>query len=45
MTMNPEAVKANTSDLVDALEYLAVNYDHPNGFNLINALNNKIAAE
>ena len=45
MTMKPEEVKANISDLVDALEYLAENYDHPNGFNLINALNNKIAAE
>lgn len=45
MTMNPEAVKANASDLVEALEYLAEDYDHPNGFNLINALNNKIAAE
>lgn len=44
MTMNPEAVKANASDLVEALEYLAEDYDHPNGFNLINALNNKIVA-
>lgn len=44
MTMNPEAVKANASDLVEALEYLAEDYDHPNGFNLINALNNKIIA-
>ncbi|MBQ3605381.1 MAG: hypothetical protein II990_03920 [Muribaculaceae bacterium] len=45
MTMKPEEVKANISDLIDALEYLAEDYDHPNGFNLINALNNKIAAE
>ena len=45
MTMKPEKVKANISDLVDALEYLAEDYDHPNGFNLINALNNKIVAE
>ena len=45
MTMKPKEVKANISDLVDALEYLAENYDHPNGFNLINALNNKIAAK
>ena len=45
MTMKPEEVKANISDLIDALEYLAENYDHPNGFNLINALNNKIAAK
>ena len=44
MTMKPEEVKANISDLIDALEYLAEDYDHPNGFNLINALNNKIAA-
>ena len=45
MTMKPEEVKANISDLIDALEYLAEDYDHPNGFNLINALNNKIAAK
>ena len=45
MTMKPEEVKTNISDLVVALEYLAENYDHPNGFNLINALNNKIAAK
>ena len=45
MTMKPKEVKANISDLIDALEYLAEDYDHPNGFNLINALNNKIAAE
>ena len=45
MTMKPEEVKANISDLIDALEYLAEDYDHPNGFNLINALNNRIAAE
>lgn len=45
MTMKPEKVKANVLDLVDALEYLAEDYDHPNGFNLVNALNNKIVAE
>ena len=45
MTLKPEEVKTNISDLIDALEYLAENYDHPNGFNLINALNNKIAAK
>ena len=45
MTMKPEEVKTNISDLVVALEYLAEDYDHPNGFNLINALNNRIAAE
>lgn len=45
MTMKPEEVKTNISDLVDALEYLAEDYNHPNGFNLINALNNKICAE
>lgn len=45
MTMKPEEVKANISDLVDALEYLAEDYDHPNGFNLINAINNKLGAE
>ena len=45
MTLKPEEVKTNISDLIDALEYLAEDYDHPNGFNLINALNNKIAAK
>ena len=32
-------------ELVDALEYLAEDYDHPNGFNLINALNNQLKTE
>ena len=43
MTMKPESVKANIADLVGALDYLAEDYDHANGFNLINVLNNKIA--
>ena len=42
MILNPENVKAHISELVDALEYLAEDYDHPNGFHLINALNNQL---
>jgi len=42
MTLNPEKVKAHTTELVEALEYLVEDYDHPNGFNLINALNNQL---
>ena len=45
MTMKPDSVKANIADLVDALEFLTEDYEHPNGFNLINALNNKLATE
>lgn len=41
MTLTPEKVKARATELVDALEYLSEDYDHPNGFNLINALNNQ----
>ena len=42
MTMKPDSVKANIADLVDAFKFLAEDYEHPNGFNLINALNNKL---
>ena len=42
MTMKPDSVKTNIADLVDALKFLAEDYEHPNGFNLINALNNKL---
>ena len=42
MTLHSEKVKAHTAALVEALEYLAEDYDHPNGFNLINALNNQL---
>ena len=45
MILNPEKVKAHISELVDALEYLAEDYDHPNGFALINVLNNQLQAE
>ncbi len=45
MTLNPEKVKAHIPELVEALEYLAEDYDHPNGFNLINALNNQLEAD
>ena len=42
MTLNPEKVKAHTTELVEALEYLVEDYDYPNCFNLINALNNQL---
>ena len=45
MILNPEKVKAHVPELVDALEYLAEDYDHPNGFNLINALNNQLKTD
>lgn len=45
MTLNPEKVKSHTTELVEALKYLVEDYDHPNGFNLINALNNQLATE
>ncbi len=42
MTLHSEKVKAHTAELVEALKYLVEDYDHPNGFNLINALNNQL---
>ena len=45
MIINPEKVKAHIPELRDALEYLAEDYDHPNGFTLINALNNPLKTE
>lgn len=45
MILNPENVKAHMSELVAALEYLVEDYDHPNWFHLINALNNSLKAE
>ena len=45
MTLSPEKVKAHVSELVEALEYLAEDYDDPDGFSLINALNNQLEAE
>lgn len=45
MILSPEKVKAHISELPAALEYLAEDYDHPNGFNLINALNNQLGTE
>lgn len=45
MTLHPEKIKAHISELVNALEYLAEDYDHPNGFNLINTLNNQLKTE
>lgn len=40
MTLYPEKVQAHIPELVAALAYLAEDYDHPNGFQLINSLNN-----
>jgi len=45
MILNPEKVKKHIPELVEALEYLSEDYDHPNGFNLINALNNQLREE
>lgn len=45
MILNPEKVKAHISELLTALDYLAEDYGNPNGFNLINALNNKLRTE
>lgn len=42
MTLHPEKVKAHIPELLEALDYLTEDYNHPNGFNLINALNNKL---
>lgn len=45
MILHPEKVKAHIAELVDALAYLAQDYDHPNGFNRINELNNQLKSE
>lgn len=45
MILSPEKVKAHISELAEALEYLAEDYDNPNGFNLINELNNRLKSE
>lgn len=45
MTFYPQKVKAHIPELETALEYLAEDYDHPNGFNLINTLNNQLREE
>lgn len=45
MILHSENVKAHISELVAALEYLAEDYDDPNGFNFINMLNNQLKAE
>lgn len=42
MILHPEQVKTHSSELVEALEYLAEDYDHPNGFHLINTINNQL---
>lgn len=42
MTLDPEGVKSNIQKLIDALEYLAEDYTHANGFNLIHALTNEL---
>lgn len=45
MILNPEKVKAHIPELINALKFLAEDYDHPNGFNLINELNNQLKVE
>lgn len=45
MILNPEKVKAHISELLAALDYLAEDYDHPNGFQLIDTLNNQLRTE
>ena len=42
MILHPENVKENIADLVNALNYLKIDYTHPNGYNRINALGNKL---
>lgn len=45
MILNPKKVKEHIPELIEALEYLSEDYDHPNGFNLIHALNNQLKEE
>ena len=42
MILHPENVKENIADLVNALNYLKIDYTHPNGYNRINALGTKL---
>ena len=42
MTQSPEKVQNNIQGLIDALEYLAEDYDSPKGFNLINVYSNDL---
>ncbi len=44
MILNPQKVQSNIQGLIDALEYLASDYGHPNGFNKINNYSNELAA-
>lgn len=45
MTLHPENVKKHIPELVDALTYLAEDYKHHNGFDLISTLTEQINAE
>ena len=45
MTIKPDAVKAHCTDLAAALSPFADDYNHPNGFQRIHALNNLLHAE
>ena len=45
MLQNSEAVKSNIAGLVDAFGYLAKDYSHPDGFNKINELVNKLTRD
>ena len=42
LILHPEKTKNDIKGLIDALEYLADDYDDPNGFNLINAYSNEL---
>ncbi len=42
MILNPEKVRSNTQGLIDALGYLAEDYDDPNGFVQINTYSNEL---
>ena len=42
MVLYPEKVQSNVSGLIEALEYLAADYDNVNGFHLINTYSNEL---
>ncbi len=43
MIRQPEKVQNNLEGLIEALEYLAEDYDSPNGFNKINVYSNRLS--
>ena len=42
MVLYPEKVQSNIRGLIEALEYLATDYDNVNGFHLINTYSNEL---